>query len=174
MPTHEVKCSSSVSCHGSPVIIFAVAHISHLTLTLPSPIIPHHDQNSHLTRVTTRQASTPPLFQNKTKRSHHQTKMASHQRATSSAAPGRSTTGMREKTYFEQQREELIGEIAMVCTPSPGAPPRAIGSLATPQTELRTRPRQHQQAESLARGGYYRLSPLLSPSPLPPCSDADC
>ncbi|KAK1836101.1 DASH complex subunit Dad1-domain-containing protein [Podospora conica] len=39
--------------------------------------------------------------------------MASHQRSTSSAAPGRSATGMREKTYFEQQREELIGEIAM-------------------------------------------------------------
>lgn len=43
--------------------------------------------------------------------------MASHQRSTSSAAPGRSTTGMREKTYFEQQREELIGEIAMVRSP---------------------------------------------------------
>lgn len=47
--------------------------------------------------------------------------MASHQRSTSSAAPGRSTTGMREKTYFEQQREELIGEIAMVRPPASNA-----------------------------------------------------
>ncbi|KAK0740750.1 DASH complex subunit Dad1-domain-containing protein, partial [Schizothecium vesticola] len=39
--------------------------------------------------------------------------MTSHQRSTSSAAPGRAATGMRERTYFEQQREELIGEIAM-------------------------------------------------------------
>lgn len=51
--------------------------------------------------------------------------MASHQRSTSSAAPGRSTTGMREKTYFEQQREELIGEIAMV-SPLHPVPPHAI------------------------------------------------
>ena len=32
-----------------------------------------------------------------------------------SAAGGRAT-GSGEKSYFEQQREELIGEIAMVCT----------------------------------------------------------
>jgi hypothetical protein len=34
--------------------------------------------------------------------------MSSNQRSTS-AAPA------REKTYFEQQREELMGEIVMVC-----------------------------------------------------------
>ncbi|TDZ31618.1 DASH complex subunit DAD1 [Colletotrichum spinosum] len=34
--------------------------------------------------------------------------MASHQRSFS-----QSQSGAREKTYFEQQREELIGEIAM-------------------------------------------------------------
>ena len=33
--------------------------------------------------------------------------MAAHQRSTSAA-------GAREKTYFEQQREALVGEIAMV------------------------------------------------------------
>jgi hypothetical protein len=36
--------------------------------------------------------------------------MASHHRSTSVAGTGPA----REKTYFEQQREELIGEIAMV------------------------------------------------------------
>jgi DASH complex subunit DAD1 len=29
-----------------------------------------------------------------------------------------SVAGTREKTYFEQQREELIGEIAMVSEPA--------------------------------------------------------
>ncbi|KAK4453065.1 putative dash complex subunit dad1 protein [Podospora aff. communis PSN243] len=36
--------------------------------------------------------------------------MASQQRSTSAA-------GTREKSYFEQQREELMAEIAMVCHP---------------------------------------------------------
>ncbi|KAK3371530.1 DASH complex subunit Dad1-domain-containing protein [Lasiosphaeria ovina] len=46
--------------------------------------------------------------------------MASHQRsastattATATAAAGRSRSSAREKSYFEQQREELIGEIAL-------------------------------------------------------------
>lgn len=37
--------------------------------------------------------------------------MASNQQLQRSA----SSMGNREKTYFEQQREALIGEIAMVC-----------------------------------------------------------
>lgn len=64
----------------------------------------------------TRHASTTNLdFPNSIR--HRTPPMAANQRSTSA-------TGAREKTYFEQQREGLIGEIAMVRITRNCPPPR--------------------------------------------------
>lgn len=64
---------------------------------------PHHDEPMQ-PRHQPRRDQTSMLHPT----SHLRLTMASHQRSTSAM----DTT--REKTYFEQQREALIGEIAMV------------------------------------------------------------
>lgn len=55
----------------------------------------------------------------------------------------------REKTYFEQQREVMLGDIAMVRSQVEAR----VRSLTV--AELRTSPRQHQQAESIPRSNHH-------------------
>lgn len=78
--------------------------------------------------------------------------MATHQRSASVAAT-------REKTYFEQQREELIGEIAMVRRTKEAREEEEGERVALTVTgvdgaELRACPGQYQQAKPLARGRH--------------------
>jgi len=93
--------------------------------------------------------------------------MSSNQRPSSAAGAA------REKTYFEQQREALIGEIAVVRLPfAPSRARRRIVGCWTrltrvcASTELRTRPRQRQQAEPLPRGRHSSKQ-----TPHSPCLD---
>ncbi len=77
--------------------------------------------------------------------------MSTNQRSTSA-------TGHRggEKTYFEQQREALIGEIAMVWDNTQAN----CWRMLTVCIELRACPREYQQAEPVTRGRHYRASKL--------------
>ena len=75
-----------------------------------------------------------------------------------------SATGIREKTYFEQQREALIKEIALVRTrivPSCGLVPPTDPSA--PTAELQPGLDQYQHPEPLARGNNHGTSDLLAP-----------
>jgi hypothetical protein len=63
--------------------------------------------------------------------------MAAQQRAGSA-------TGMREKTYFEQQREALVSDIAMVRLPHEHVSQARRADYPAIDAELRTCPRQHQ------------------------------
>lgn len=69
-----------------------------------------------------------------------------------------------QKSYFDQQREALIGEIAMACLSSLPAvcvshvasrrfpPASPTNSSVLPLPELRASPCEYQQAEPVARG----------------------
>lgn len=69
--------------------------------------------------------------------------------------------GSDAKTYFEQQRQLLIGDVAAVC-PSPGQP-TTIPPL-TRTTESGERPAKHQQAKPESGGRHCRMSILLRAS----------
>jgi hypothetical protein len=61
--------------------------------------------------------------------------------------------GGHEKTYFEQQREVLLGEIAVVshlCL--------YTSTNANNQAELRACPSQYQQTEPISRGSHSGMS----------------